>query len=212
MRRRAAGFTLIELLVAVAVFAVIATIAYRGLEDVIHLRESNDARMTRLRQIQLAMDILCRDFSQLAPRPVRDGLGSLQPALAAGPENVPPIVFTRGGWLNPLGSVRSNQQRVAYSLEDGKLMRSWWPELDGYMQSQPQKQALLSDVDSIKVQYYVNGGYSDIWPLPISAPSVGTHAQAAAAAKQGLLPSGVSITVTLKDYGDITRIVEVATP
>ncbi len=212
MKRRAAGFTLVELLVAVAIFAVIAAIAYGGLDGVMRQRESNDASMGRLRQIQLAMDILCRDFSQLAPRPTRDGLGSLQPALEAGPENVPPIVFTRGGWLNPLGSVRSNQQRVAYSLEDGKLMRSWWPELDGYMQTQAQKQTLLPDVDSIKIQYYVNGGYSDVWPLPISAPSGGTHAQTATATNHGQLPSGVSITVTLKDYGDITRIVEVATP
>ena len=81
MRRQAAGFTLIELLVAVSIFAIMATIAYGGLDGVIHQRTRNADAMKRLRQVQLAMDIMSRDFEQLVPRTVRDGLGSNAPPL-----------------------------------------------------------------------------------------------------------------------------------
>jgi general secretion pathway protein J len=204
MKSRTVGFTLVELLVAIAIFAVIGVMATAGLRRMADLRGQNDDAMKRLRQVQLAMDIMTRDFSQLAPRPVRDGLGGVQAAFMAGPQNVPPIAFTRGGWANPLGSVRSTQERVAYSLENGKLMRSFWPELDGSVQSDPEKQELLDDVDSIKLQYYdvSAGAFADIWPPEVNGQ----------APNPTQLPGAVSITLTLKDWGDVTRIVEVATP
>jgi general secretion pathway protein J len=202
MRRRGAGFTLIELLVAITIFAIMGTIAYSSLESVTRQRARNQDVMKRLRQVQLAMDIVSRDFEQLAPRPVRDGLGGVMPALVAGPENVPPIEFTRGGWSNPLGMVRSTQERVAYTLEDGKLMRSWWPELDGSVAGDPAKQELLPDVTSIKIQYYdpSAGAFADTWPVAVSGQ----------VAPPTQLPTAVSITLTLKDWGEVKRIVEVA--
>ncbi len=204
--RHTRGFTLVELLVALSITALIMAIAYGGLAGVTRARQQNGDAMKRLRQVQLAMDIMARDFAQLEPRPVRDGLGGTMPALLAGPQNVPPIQFTRGGWANPLGSTRSTQERVAYSLEDGKLMRSWWPELDGMAQVTPAKQPLLEDVTSIKIQYMdaVSKTFQDVWP-PTLAPTASTHA-----AVPDSLPVAVSITVTLKDLSDVTRIVEVA--
>jgi len=207
--RRAAGFTLIELLVAVSIFAILASIAYAGLDGVIQQRSRNGDAMKRLRQVQLAMDIMGRDFEQLAPRAVRDGLGSTQPPLVAGPQNVPPISFTRGGWSNPLGTTRSTQERVAYSLEDGKLTRSFWPELDGSISGDPVKQVLLPDVSSIKIGYADSSlNYQDVWPPTATQ----TGNPQGASAGSGQLPVAVSITLTLKDWGDVTRIVEVATP
>lgn len=212
MRRQAAGFTLIELLVAVSIFAIMATIAYGGLDGVIHQRTRNADAMKRLRQVQLAMDIMSRDFEQLVPRAVRDGLGSNAPPLVAGPQNVPPISFTRGGWSNPLGVIRSTQERVAYSLEDGKLMRSFWPELDGSISGDPVKQELLPDVTSVKVQYAdASHNYQDVWP-PTANTQDGNGSTQLLGTSAGQLPTAVSITLTLKDWGDITRIVEVAGP
>lgn len=219
MKRRTTGFTLIELLVALVIFAIMAAIAYGGLDGVIQQRSRNAEAMKRLRQVQLAMDIMSRDFGQLAPRPVRDGLGSAQPPLVAGPQNVPPISFTRGGWSNPLGTARSTQERVAYSLEDGKLMRSFWPELDGSISGDPVKQELLADVSAIKIAYAdASLNYQDVWPPTAQASTAATPGTVTTANTQpavtvsGQLPMAVSITVTLKDWGDVTRIVEVATP
>jgi type II secretion system protein J len=149
------------------------------------------------------------------------------PALLAGPDNIPPIQFTRGGWTNPLGTVRSTEERVAYSLEDAKLIRSSSPELDGQAQIVPSKEPLLDDVTSIKIQYMdpVSKSFQDVWPqtqstlaggggltgAPPGASAVqhqGTNPPANAI--QNALPVAVSIMVTLKDLGDITRIVEVS--
>jgi general secretion pathway protein J len=228
--RRTRGFTLIELLVALSITAILMVIAYGGLGAL--SKQANHSRdsLKRLRQVQLAMDIMSRDFEQLEPRPVRDGLGGTVPALLAGPDNVPAIQFTRGGWTNPLGTVRSTEERVAYSLEDGKLMRSWWPELDGQAQIVPSKEPLLDDVTSIKIQYMdpVSKSFQDVWPetqsqIPTNGPSSGAPGVAASGgtsitppansagnAVESALPVAVSIVITLKDLGDITRIVEVS--
>ena len=213
--RHARGFTLIELLVALSITALIMAIAYGGLGALSKQADSSRDSMQRLRQVQLAMDIMSRDFAQLEPRPVRDGLGAeISPALLAGPDNVPPIQFTRGGWGNPLGTTRSTEERVAYSLEDGKLMRSWWPELDGQAQVQPVKETLLADVSSIRFQYMdkVSKSFQDIWPPARTAiPGTGTATGPQKFMQSdAVLPVAVNITVTLKDLGDITRIVEVS--
>lgn len=208
--KHARGFTLIELLVALSITALIMAIAYGGLGALSKQADSSRATMLRLRQVQLAMDIMGRDFAQLEPRPVRDGLGSeISPALLAGPSNVPPIQFTRGGWGNPLGTLRSTEERVAYSLDDDKLVRSWWPELDGQAQVLPAKEVLLADVTSIKFQYMDQSSksFQDVWPpTQTSGPVNATQT----AQIDATLPIAVSITVTLKDLGTITRIVEVA--
>ena len=208
--RRTQGFTLIELLVALSITALIMAIAYGGLGALSKQADASRDSMQRLRQVQLAMDIISRDFAQLEPRPVRDGLGAeISPALLAGPDNVPPIQFTRGGWGNPLGTTRSTEERVAYSLEDGKLVRSWWPELDGQAQVQPAKEVLLADVSSIKFQYMdpASKSFQDIWPPTQTTPA---STRINPALTGAILPVAVSITVTLKDLGDITRIVEVS--
>ncbi|HEY4128390.1 MAG TPA: type II secretion system minor pseudopilin GspJ [Gammaproteobacteria bacterium] len=228
------GFTLIELLVALSITAILMVIAYGGLSALSKQADHSRASLKRLRQVQLAMDIITHDFEQLEPRPVRDGLGGTLPALLAGPDNVPPIQFTRGGWTNPLGTVRSTEERVAYSLEDGKLMRSWWPELDGQAQILPSKEPLLDDVASLKIQYMdpVSKSFQDVWPAtqsqvqtggangaPTTPPPGGASAQqqippgsttATADAVNSSLPVAVNIVITLKDLGDITRVVEVS--
>jgi general secretion pathway protein J len=228
------GFTLIELLVALSITAILMVIAYGGLGALTKQADHSRASLQRLRQVQLAMDVMTHDFEQLEPRPVRDGLGGILPALLAGPDNVPPIQFTRGGWTNPLGTVRSTEERVAYSLEDGKLMRSWWPELDGQAQIVPSKEPLLDDVASLKIQYMdpVNKSFQDVWPetqaqiltsgaggKQIPPPPGGASAEqlpppnstaASTDTVNSSLPVAVSILITLKDLGDITRIVEVS--
>jgi general secretion pathway protein J len=218
--RRAKGFTLIELLVALSITAIIMVIAYGGLGALSRQADHSRASLKRLRQVQLAMDIMSRDFEQLEPRPVRDGLGGTVPALLAGPDNIPPIQFTRGGWTNPLGTVRSTEERVAYSLEDGKLMRSWWPELDGQAQIVPSKEPLLDQVSSIKIQYMdaVSKSFQDVWPesqlTNVPAPTTnglgGGKGGTLNNSVDDALPVAVSIVITLKDLGDITRIVEVS--
>jgi general secretion pathway protein J len=201
MRRTPAqGFTLIELLVAIAIFAIIAALAYGGLNGVIHQRDDTLEAMKQLRTMQLAMTIIGRDFSQLEPRTVRDGMqGPPQPALSGGTQNIPQVIFTRGGWSNPLAEVRSTQQRVAYELDNGKLLRLSWPELDQGSQTQPLKQTLLEHVTDFSLRYMdANGQWQEQWP-PLN-----TNANAFLAR----LPLAVEVRFTVKDQGEFTRLIE----
>ncbi|MGH8283554.1 MAG: type II secretion system minor pseudopilin GspJ [Gammaproteobacteria bacterium] len=204
MKPNTRGFTLIELLVAVAIFAVIAALAYGGLDSVIHQREQTATVMNRLRVVQQTMNIMTRDFSQLEPRTVRDPLGGTPlAAFISTPQNLPPVTFTRGGWSNPLADVRSTEERVAYQLDNGKLERLSWPELDAVPQTQPTKQILLTDVAGLDLSFMDAGGqWQQQWP-PLNALANAYLAQ---------LPRAVKVTITLKDLGRITRIIEVASP
>lgn len=204
MKLRQPGFTLIEILVALVIVAVIGALAYGGLQGLINKRTRTAASMQRLRLVQQSLMIMTRDFSQLEPRPVRDPLGGA--ALAAfisAPQNQPRLVFTRGGWGNPLADTRSTQERVAYQLDGDQLMRLSWPELDVPAQSEPLKQVLLSDVTDFDLRFMdASGQWQTQWP-PLNAP---------AAAYLTRLPRAVEVSLTLKDLGRITRVVEVAAP
>lgn len=200
IRRRICGFTLIEMLVALAIFAIIAALAYGGLNRVIRQREQTTAAMQHVRDLQLAMSIMQRDFEQLEPRSVRDALqGNPRPALVGNPQNIPLVEFTRGGWSNPLAEVRSTQQRVAYQLDDGKLQRLSWTELDHAAQADPLKQTLMTGVTAFSLRYMQSDGqWLDQWP-PLNVSS-----------NQFLdrVPVAVEIKFTLKDWGEYTRIFE----
>lgn len=203
MNNHARGFTLVELLVAVAIFAVIAALAYGGLESVIRQSEHNTDAMSQLRRMQQALTIVARDFSQLQPRTIRDPLGgSPLAAFASTPQNLPQTEFTRGGWMNPLADVRSTEERVAYQLDDGKLVRLAWPELDRTVETQPVKQTLLPDVTAFDLRFMNSDGqWQDQWP-PLNTDASAYLVQR---------PRAVEIRMTVKNLGQITRIIEVAT-
>lgn len=204
MKQHEPGFTLIEILVALVIVAVIGALAYGGLHGLINEREQTAASMQRLRLVQQAFVIMTRDFTQLEPRPVRDPLGGAPlAAFMSTPQNLPPLIFTRGGWSNPLADARSTQERLAYQLDNDQLLRLSWPELDVPTQSQPGKQVLLTNVTDFDLRFMdSNGQWQTQWP-PLNAQATAYLAQ---------LPRAVEISVTLKDLGRITRIVEVAAP
>jgi general secretion pathway protein J len=79
MKRRIAigGFTLLELLVALAIFAVLATMAYAALNSVLTARKQVEAKSARLSALQTALMIMERDVEQAVPRGIRDEFGDV---------------------------------------------------------------------------------------------------------------------------------------
>lgn len=158
------GFTLVELLIAMAVFAVMAGIAYGGLSSVLSTRDSINVALDRSKTLQMATWRIQRDIEQIVNRPIRDRFGDTEPAIL-GSANLG-LTFTRDGWSNPLGEHRSTLQRVHYELtDDDKLVRSYWRVLDQAQDSDTVDATLLDGVDAMEWRYLDRRGrWQDHWP------------------------------------------------
>jgi len=202
MNRARRGFTLIEMLVALAVFGVVAMIAYMTLGQTLANSDLLTTRMDRLQAIQRTVRFLDNDLMQVSPRPVRDVLGdSYAPALRTDLGGEFALELTHGGWNNPAGLPRGTLQRSAYRIEDGELIRYHWNVVDRTVGSEPVAIALLDEVDSLVFRFLkADGEWSEQWP-PITA-------QGAAAFR--LRPRAVELFLTLNDEGEIRRLLEVA--
>jgi general secretion pathway protein J len=199
---RARGFTLVELLVALFITAILFAMGYGAMRQAIDNREGIEARQQRLVDVQRAMRTLVQDFAQLAPRPVRDELGSgSEPALLSGTPTGRIVTLTRGGWSNPAGVQRPTLQRVRYALADGTLRRESFPVLDAVAGVQPRGRDLLTDVKSVALRYRTELAWVDAWPPPQSLEPVEK--------RNRLRPRAVEVTLELKDWGKLVRIIEV---
>lgn len=144
MNARSRGFTLLELVVALAVFAVLATLAYGSLARLLEARDTLAARADALGRLQRVQALLARDCGALVARPVRDELGDPEPSLRRAPDGS--LELTHGAFGNPLDQPRAQLQRVRWQVRDGVLYRDAWPVLDRVPGTRPQAQRLLEGV------------------------------------------------------------------
>lgn len=198
--RRQAGFTLLELLVALSIFALLAAMAYGGLNTVLKTRRATDAQAERLTRLQQTFFWLERDIVQAIDRPVRDEFGDPQPAMIGVTLGDLRLQLTRNGWRNPIGRPRSDLQRVAWGLQDDRLMRYYWSVLDRAQDSKPLATEMLDGVDRLELRFLDQAGkWGEVWP----------------AVNRGVtssdpLPRAVEVTLETEREGRITRLFEVA--
>jgi general secretion pathway protein J len=201
---RARGFTLVEVLVAIFIFAIVSAIAMGGYNELVKQSDIVDRGAARTRAIQSTMQRFNLDFTALEPRPVRQPLGDgLLPALRAdekgGSDEL--VEFTHSGWSNPAGVPRSTLQRVAYRIEDNKLIREYWLSLDRTMSNEPESAVMLEGVKDVRLRFMdANRSWHDQWPplgySPADAPWV--------------RPIAVEVTLDLEDWGELKRLMEVS--
>jgi general secretion pathway protein J len=184
--RRASGFTLLELLVVLLVFAVLSVMAYGGLKTVLDARVGVEASLDRTAALQRGYRKLRDDLRLLRYRPIRDGFGDLQPALLS--ERGLGVVFTRGGWRNPLTAPRASLERVRYRLNEGRLYRDSWRVLDQAQDSPVVELALIEGVEDLRWRFLDNAReWRDDWP-----------------ADRGDLPLLIEMRLETEDWGELT--------
>jgi general secretion pathway protein J len=196
------AFTLIEVLVSLAIFSILATLAYGALSQTLSSAELLNARMDRLQAIQRTMRLLGEDLQQLSPRPIRDELGDgIGPALDTDFQSGFALELTHGGWSNPIVLPRGTLQRSAYRIEEDELIRYHWMVLDRTLANEPVSVALLDGVESILFRFLqADGEWTEQWPPSNRPGALGSR----------LRPRAVEIILTLADEGEISRLLEVA--
>lgn len=195
--RTGQGFTLIELMVALAVFAIMAALAYSGLASVLQARNHVDQTLATIANLQGAIHRMQMDLEQAVPRSVRYAYGAQHPAMAGAPDRG--IEFTRAGWRNPLSLPRSQLQRVAYRVgDDGNLVRLHWLVLDRAQDTVPVKQVLIKDVENVEWRFLnKNRKWVAVWP-----PAHAVRASGPGNAAE-VMPRAVELHLETEQWGEL---------
>ena len=199
-RPRSQGFTLLELLVAIAIFAIMAALGGISLEAVITQQAIANENYRQLKSLQRTVQILCDDLYQLQPRGVRDVLGqNYELPLIADGRGMYLLRLSRAGWRNPAGFSRGTLQRVQYRLNDGALIREYWPVLDPVLAMEPIEEVLLENVALVKFEFLdienAQPEWEPVWPpLRIDASD---------------WPKAVRFAIEIDGFGRIERLIEV---
>jgi general secretion pathway protein J len=160
------GFTLVEALIALGILAIVAVLAYRGMDALASgelqlARESNrwttlDAFFTRIEA----------DVRTAVPRGVRHSAGE-EPAFAGDVDAAgnARFTFSRAGaefTADPGGA----GQRIGYALDGDTLGIAYWPALDNVAAATPARYPLLAGVTQFRVGYWTRGGrWIAQWPV-----------------------------------------------
>jgi len=193
------GFTLLEIVVAIGIFAIMAAMAYSGLNNVLIARQQTDAHSQQLQKVQTAMVWLARDIEQLVDRGVRNEYGDNVLPLVGQDHEGYLIELTRGGWRNPANQARSHLQRVAYAVQEEELVRVYWQVLDRAEDSKARKNVLVDGIKSLEIRYL--GGDND-WHTSWPVDRLGSDAATT-------LPRAIEVTLDTKQYGKLKRLFRV---
>jgi len=195
MQNQQCGFTLIELLVSLVILALLSVAGYRSLDAVIQTRERVAAETRKWQHLTFFFTRLEQDIAQAVLRRVRDTDGQSQPewtghAVVVGEDDAE-LIFTRAG-ITDQGFALLPPQRIAYRLEQGKIVMLRQPSPDQAERIRPLRYPLLEGVREFKLRYLDTlGNWQTQWP-----PSNST----------GGLPQATEVSLTLSSGDKVTRI------
>lgn len=152
---RQTGFTLVEALVALALFALIAMVGYRGLSAVIDGRSHLASDEKRWRDLDRMFAFWRSDLEAAIARSARNNFGQAEDAFM--------VDFDPGGtldaalWLTRLGAPGSDglpaaPQRVGWRLREHRLERLTWSAPDRGPRSEPAVLAVLDGVATLSLR------------------------------------------------------------
>ncbi|PHV11717.1 type II secretion system minor pseudopilin GspJ [Chitinimonas sp. BJB300] len=186
--RREGGFTLIEILIALAVFSVLAVIAYQGVARMATTKLVLDADNRKWRELTVALARFDEDFSQVANRQWMDEGGIAQSPVRGSAGSID----ANGAQLELVRFDAGQLIHLGYRLREGTLELLLWPSLDLAPRSAPTALPLLEKVSQFQVRFLDdNTQWQLAWPQ---------------GSKNDKLPRGVEMVLTLQSGEIITRL------
>lgn len=190
------GFTLLELLVAVAIFAVVAALAWGGLDAIVRARRVLDDETASLARLQRALGRFDRDLGAAVPRPIHNERGQVEPALVGDSEKIEASTWQPAANAGAAGSVL---QRVSWTCVDGQLRRTRWAAPDRSAATPKEERMLLDKVSRCRLRYLAQDGtVAQRWPLPEMPANA--------------LPRGIEFGFQLQGHGEFLRVIELVQP
>lgn len=199
------GFSLLELLVAMAVFAMMTTLAYAGLNAVITSVDVIENQQQESRTLHRALMLMQQDLQMTIDRPVRDRLGG-QAAAFSTETGDGLFHLTRLGRANPYQQPVSQLVRVGWRLQGDALQRISWAPVDGdSLESLPDSrwQTQAEGIESVTLWVFDSEQRRQRhWPLPGVEESLPQAVMLQITPKQG---PGLQITSALpRDWPDLS--------
>ena len=204
-----AGFTLVEVLIAMAITVFVSVLSYQTLSTVLIGIESARAESERLHEISRAFTVLSRDIRQLTNRPVRDEFGQVASAVSGGELARHPLRLTRSGWHNSTGAPRSTLERVAYRLEEDRLLRLSYPVLDRTTAIEPTETVLIEGVELFELRFLPSINAVEVDRNQIIDRRFWQENWVADVGFTDKLidpPAAIEVRVTLSDWGELERL------
>lgn len=194
------GFSLMELMIALAIFAIMATLAYAGLDSVMRADQANKQQLTQLKQVQRAFLFIEKDLRQLQNRVVTTAYSQTKAAFIN--ENIDEnlLEVSVGGYANPAGIARSSIQRVRYVLVDDHLQRWVWQYPDYPESDDPLKISLLAQVERVSFLAFDQKGSGDQNQAALDSSS------------SSQIPTAIEVSIEHKQLGELTRLIAVYPP
>lgn len=194
-----AGFTLVEVLVGLSIMAVIAAMAWRGVDGISRSRTASQEAGERTLRLNTAIAQWEHDLLQLEDTAV-----------------VPPLAFD-GATLRLTRRHERGAQVVAWTLRGGSWwrwpappssrvadLRQQWLRSQQLIGDEPGTLRILEGPSSVQMYFWRDNSWSNAQSSGDVAAPADPAASGAAAAAREQLPSGVRLVLTLP-AGTLTR-------
>lgn len=180
LRNLVQGLTLIELMVALAVFAALGTLTYRGANALLTSHRIISSELEQWRELVRGLQIIETELLQIALPPAHDP-HSGRPALEYR-ANPPELGFLAL-------SANSRPEHVRFRLEHDTLH---WERRSVSTPADTELDTLLTGVQTLRWVFFHDNHWHQQWPIP--------------GASLTTLPAGIGLEIELADIGRINRI------